>query len=178
MKRDNRCLYNSIRRRLFCPLEYTADHLKRQTAMFICDHKSFFLTYAWRQILVEYNQDQSKNFSFKDYLLHLLQSDTWGDELVLSVVSIMWNVKVSAIFPRTLKKYHIRHAVQDLTKVEVVVINTGGMHYSAVGKGCYHVLWVVFIVKRVATMYSGVAPVAKIGTLCDPIRGVIVVAFG
>ena len=131
--------------------------------MFICDHKSFFLTYAWRHILVEYNQDQSKNFSFKDYLLHLLQSDTWGDELVLSVVSIMRNVKVSVIFPRTLKKYHIRHAVQDLTKVEVVVINTGGMHYSAVGKGHYCVLQVIFMVKRVATMYSGVTPVTKSG---------------
>ena len=164
-------MYNSIRRRLFFPLEYTADHLKRQTVMFICDHKSFFLTYAWRHILVEYNQDQSKNFSFKDYLLHLLQSDTWGDELVLSVVSIMRNVKVSVIFPRTLKKYHIRHAVQDLTKVEVVVINTGGMHYSAVGKGHYRVLQVVFMVKRVTTMYSGVAPVAKIGMQCGPILG-------
>ena len=120
---------------------------------------------------MEYNQDQSKNFSFKDYLLHLLQSDTWGDELVLSVVSIMWNVKVSVIFPRTLKKYHIRHAVQDLTKVEVVVINIGGMHYSAVSKGRYHVLRVVFMVKRVATMYSGVTPVAKIRTWCSPIRG-------
>ena len=171
MKRDNRCLYNSIRRRLFCPLEYTADHLKRQTVMFICDHKSFFLTYAWRHILVEYNQDQSKNFSFKDYLLHLLQSDTWGDELVLSVVSIMWNVKVSVIFPKTLKKYQIRHAVQDLTKVEVVVINTGGMHYSAVGKGHCRVLRVIFVVKRVVTMYSGVAPVAKSGTQGDPIWG-------
>ena len=139
--------------------------------MFICDHKSFFLTYAWRHILVEYNQDQSKNFSFKDYLLHLLQSDTWGDELVLSVVSIMWNVKVSVIIPKTLKKYHIRHSVQDLIKVEVVVINTGGMHYSAVSKGHYHVLRVVFMVKRVATVYSGVAPVAKIGTWGDPVWG-------
>ena len=120
---------------------------------------------------MEYNQDQSKNFSFKDYLLHLLQSDTWGDELVLSVVSIMWNVKVSVIFPRTLKKYHIRHSVQDLTKVEVVVINTGGMHYSAVGKGRYHVLRVIFMVKRVTTMYSGVTLVAKIGMRCDPVWG-------
>ena len=120
---------------------------------------------------MEYNQDQSKNFSFKDYLLHLLQSDTWGDELVLSVVSIMWNVKVSVIFPRTLKKYHIRHAVQDLSKVEVVVINTGGMHYSAVGKGRYCVLRVVFVVKRVATVYSGVTPVVKIGTRCGPAWG-------
>ena len=120
---------------------------------------------------MEYNQDQSKNFSFKDYLLHLLQSDTWGDELVLSVVSIMWNVKVSVIFPKTLKKYHIRHAVQDLTKMEVVVINTGGMHYSAVGKGHCHVLQVVFVVKRVVTMYSGVTPVAKSGTQGDPVWG-------
>ena len=171
MKRDNRCLYNSIRRRLFCPLEYTADHLMRQTVMFICDHKSFFLTYAWRHILVEYNQDQSKNFSFKDYLLHLLQSDTWGDELVLSVVSIMWNVKVSVIFPKTLKKDHIRHAVQDLTKVEVVVINTGGMHYSAVSKGRCCVLRVVFMVKRVIIVYLGVTPVAKSGMQGDPIWG-------
>ena len=120
---------------------------------------------------MEYNQDQSKNFSFKDYLLHLLQSDTWGDELVLSVISIMWNVKVSVIFPRTLKKYHIRHAVQDLTKVEVVVINTGGMHYSAVSKGRYRVLRVIFVVKRVGTVYSGAAPVAKIGMQCSPIWG-------
>ena len=128
--------------------------------MFLCDHKSFFLIYAWRHILVEYNEDQAKNFSFRDYLLHLLQNDTWGEELVLSVISIMWDGKVSAIFPKTLKKYHIRHAVQDLSKVEVVVINTGGMHYTAVGKGHYCVLRVVCMVKRVIISYLRVAPVA------------------
>ena len=55
--------------------------------MFMFDHKTFFLTYAWKHILVEYNQDQGKSFSFKDYLLYLLQADTWGDELCLCSVN-------------------------------------------------------------------------------------------
>ena len=74
-----------------------------------------------------------KDYSFKDYVLYLLQSDTWGDELVLSVVSIMWDLKVTLIFPKTLKRFNIRHAEPDLKIVDIVVIHTGGMPYSAVG---------------------------------------------
>ena len=114
-----------------CPLEYTADHLKRQIVLFMYDHKTFFLTYSWRHILVEYNQDQGKGFSFKDYLLYLLQADTWGDELCLSVISIMWNMKVTVIFPGTLGKYNIRHTQKDLEKVDIILINSGGLHYTA-----------------------------------------------
>ena len=107
--------------------------------MFMHDHKTFFLTYSWKLILVEYNQDQGKSFSFKDYLLYLLQADTWGDELSLSAISIMWNMRVTVIFPLTLSRYNIRHNQQDLKLVEIIVINSGGLHYTAVGKGRFRI---------------------------------------
>ena len=135
MKKDNRCLYNSIRKRFRVPVEYTADHLKRQLVNFIVDNKEFFVAYLWKHILYEYNYEGSGHcFSFKSFLIYLLEKATWGDDMSLSVLSIMWNVRATVVFSKSLRKLNLRHSEADLSNVELVVIYSGGSHYSAVGK--------------------------------------------
>ena len=53
-------------------------------------------------------------------------------------MSILFNLRVSVLFPQTLKTTMIRHDFKDLAKIDVLVLHTGGLHYSAIGKGRIH----------------------------------------
>ena len=53
-------------------------------------------------------------------------------------MSILFNLRVSVLFPQTLKTTMIRHDFKDLAKIDVLVLHTGGLHYSAIGKGHRH----------------------------------------
>ena len=45
--------------------------------------------------------------SFKEYLRQLLCHGFWGDEVVLYVVSCMWNMKVTILNMKMLQEYRI-----------------------------------------------------------------------
>ena len=132
MKSNGRCMYNAIRRGIECPLEYTAIHLKRQLVLFMTVHAEFFYKFCYKTILHSYNSS-GKQFSFKDYLLYLLESDSWGDEVVLNTVSFMWNLTITVICAQSLARIPIRHREQDLEKVHLLLLYSGGVHYSAIG---------------------------------------------
>ena len=156
------------------PVEYTADHLKRQVVSFVVDHKEFFLAYLWKHILYEYNYPNSGHvFSFKSFLLYVLEKATWGDDMTLSILSIMWNVRATVIFPKSLCKLLLRHSEQDISNVELVVIYRGGSHYSAVGmySGQYHVCWVRDEVFQVTTGVSWFGATVKNGIKRNRISG-------
>ena len=53
-------------------------------------------------------------------------------------MSILFNLRVSVLFPQTLKTTMIRHDFKDLAKIDVLVLHTGGLHYSTIGKGRHH----------------------------------------
>ena len=120
--------------------------------MFMATHAEFFLKYCWKTILYNYNQGQGKQFSFKGYLQFLLDRNTWGDESILKVISIMWDLTVTIIYPSTLAKHNLRHHEDDLSKVDVLVLYSGGVHYSAIGT--YGVTYAYY---GVAIMDFGVA---------------------
>ena len=122
-----------------CPAEYTSTHLKRQIIHYLALRAKEFVLYCNNHILHEYNNEvQRKNFSFKTYLLYMLEESSWGDTITLYAMSILFNLRVSVLFPQTLKTTMIRHDFKDLAKIDVLVLHTGGLHYSAIGKGCHH----------------------------------------
>ena len=118
-----------------CPLEYTSTHAKRQILLFMATNAEFFSKYLHRYIFYNYNNPmQKKNLSIKGYLKYMLEKDSWGDEAILYAASIMWDLSISILFPKTLRTYNLRHSINNLGKVDLVVVNTGGMHYTAVGE--------------------------------------------
>ena len=129
-------MYNAFRRRFNTPMEYTATHLKRQLIHFMALRADVFARYCNDHILFEYNNPQlNKNFSFKDYLLYMHQDHSWGDACILNAASLLFEVSISVLFPKTLKHLNLRHTENDLTKIDVILLNSGGQHYSAIGKG-------------------------------------------
>ena len=127
-------------------MEYTATHLKRQLIHFMALRVDVFAKYCNDHILFEYNNPQlNKNFSYKDYLLYMHQDHSWGDACILNAASLLFEVSISVLFPKTLKHLNLRHTENDLSKIDVILLNSGGQHYSASGKGRRRSYWVVFV---------------------------------
>ena len=117
-------------------MEYTATHLKRQLLHFMALRADIFSKYCNDHILFEYNNPElNKGFSFKDYLLYMHQDHSWGDACILHAASLLFEVSISVLFPKTLKHLNLRHHENNLSKIDVILVNSGGQHYSAVGKG-------------------------------------------
>ena len=71
--------------------------------------------------------------TYKSYCQALLNKKFWGDEVILYVVSCMWNLQITVFNSCTDEEYHIRHnAIMDQADVNLVL--NGGMHYSTGGK--------------------------------------------
>ena len=41
-------------------------------------------------------------FSLCSYLQHVLTPDTWGDEITLTLVSMIWQIRVTVVYAETL----------------------------------------------------------------------------
>ena len=72
-------------------------------------------------------------FSLVGYLRALLRRKFWGEEMVLMIVSMMWQVGITVITGETLRCIKFRHG-NALPKANVVVIRSGENHYVPAGK--------------------------------------------
>ena len=72
-------------------------------------------------------------FSYKTYLVKLLERTFWGDKVVLWSVSMMWGLKITVLNSKTLQEYRVRHDVA-IKHVDVALVYNASTHYSAAGK--------------------------------------------
>ena len=129
------CLFHSIRRHLNCPKEYTSVHLKRQIIVFLIDNAQYYMddqnfiealrgTYGW----------DGKGLSLIGYIEQLLNPDAWGDEICLTIISHMWAVCITLLYPMEAnREYRIRHD-GDLAQCDMPLLYSGQSHYSPIGK--------------------------------------------
>ena len=66
----------------------------------------------------------------------MLEESSWGDTIILYAFSILFNLRTSVVFPKSLTSTLIRHEIKDLARVDVLLLHSGGLHYTAIGKGC------------------------------------------
>ena len=68
--------------------------------------------------------------TYKSYCRHLLDKKFWGDEVVLYVVSAMWNLlRVTVFNSKTDEEYWVRHNMV-MGHADVNIVFNAGMHYS------------------------------------------------
>ena len=159
VQRRGACQFAAFRRGLDCPMEYTNTHLRRQLVMEMVNHKEFFLPqlspaisggYGGKLSAEEYSQREKEGllteatqqayaepgpFSFLMYLEHVLKRDSWGDEITLVVLSMVFQLRITVITVPSLHGDPIRHT-NNLDKTDVVLLRSGGNHYLSAGE--YH----------------------------------------
>ena len=150
---DGSCLFSSLRRIIPAPFEYRNIHLRRQLVVMLVNHKAFFFnllkehirgTYGFPRLSEEEYQQKYDNglltdqevqdhncpgpFSFHSYLSALLNPEMWGDEQVLCLCSMMWQIGLTVMSAETFTQIRFRHR-SSLEKADGVLVMCLGQHY-------------------------------------------------
>ena len=151
-------LFASLRMGIDCPLEYSNNHLRRQIVVTVTKNPEFFWPMLALYIMGNYEHlrlsksvyDQRKKdnvltqqekddyeapglFSLVGYLRALLKRKFWEEEMMLMIVTMMWQVGITVITGETLRCIKFRHS-NALPKADMVVIRSGGNHHVPAGK--------------------------------------------
>ena len=154
------CMFASLRRCIDCPLEYSNTHLRRQLVVTVTENPEFFWPVLSQHIKGNYGhlrldtatfnkktqdgtitQQEREDyecpgpFSLVSYLKALMKRTFWGDEMVLMISSMMWQVGITVLTGETLRCIKFRHS-NALSKADIVLIRSGNNHYVPAGK-CY-----------------------------------------
>ena len=83
-------------------------------------------------------------FSYLRYLEHILQRDSWGDEITLVVLSMVFQLRITVVTVPSLHGDPIWH-INMLEKSDIVLLRSGGNHYLSAGMyACSIVFLVLF----------------------------------
>ena len=152
------CLYASFLRGTDCKREYATMHARRQIVMEVCKQPKFFYNYLKFSIASVYGQVRPDEqelarkekkgkitglqsgdyrlpgpFTFIEFLEHILEDGTWGDDHVLTLMSCIWQIKITILNAQTLGEIRIRHNTR-LEDVDLIVVQIAGDHYMGCGK--------------------------------------------
>ena len=150
---DGSCMFSSLRRIISALFEYRNIHLRRQLVITLANHKEFFFnllkehirgTYGFPRLSDEeyqrrYNEGlltdqevQDHNcpgpFSFHSYLSALLDPEMWGDEQVLCLCSMMWQIGLTVVSAENFTQIRFRHR-SSLERADGVLVLCQGQHY-------------------------------------------------
>ena len=149
--KDGDCLYHSCRVAMDLPQEYVPMLMKRQTIVFMAQNAKICSeifnptiqgTYGDPRMDPEQFESLKKAkalspkqiakqelpgpFSYLGYLKHQLKEGSWGDEIMVTAMSMMWQITVTILYAETLTEHRIRHD-RLLGQVDMVVVFCGRM---------------------------------------------------
>ena len=165
VQRRGACQFAAFRRGIDCPMEYTNMHLRHQLVMEMIRYKEFFLPhlmdaisggYGGKLSAEEYSHREKKGlltaatrqaymepgpFSYLMYLEHILKCHSWGDEITLVILSMVFQLRITVVTIPSLHRDPIRH-VKTLEKSDIVLLRSGGNHYLSAGMySCRFSFW-------------------------------------
>ena len=151
------CIWASVLTGTDVKKEFASMHLRRLVVMMIGAYPNFYYNYLKYSLATTYGQDRPTEeeiarrekegtitseqahyyrlpgpFTFAEYVQHLLTDGTWGDDHVLTLVSLLWQVKITILNAATLGETRIGHN-ERLSDAELVVVFIGGDHYMGTG---------------------------------------------
>ena len=119
MEPDGNCLFNAILQQAsHDPVLYTPDHLHHQTAYHMLKNANLFYEYVAQELI---DGDES----YESYVTNIFNGKIWGDDLMASAVSHMWNIPISVVSPE-LNTIHLFHD----TTPKIVIMANGDNAYS------------------------------------------------
>ena len=147
------CLYAAVLRGTDIRREFTTIHLRRMLVMLIAKHPHFFFEFLKVPLSKHYGHDRDPPeevdrqeaagecteqhardqrlpgpFNLITFCEHLLTNGTWGDDLILTLISCMWQIRITSVNATTLGETRIRHNLP-LEKADLVLIFTMGDHF-------------------------------------------------
>ena len=73
--------------------------------------------------------------SFIDWIKLILQESAYGDEIVILVMSLLWQLKITVLYADDLSEKKFRHN-QRITQVDMLLVYSGDtQHFVGTGRG-------------------------------------------
>ena len=166
VQRRGACHFAAFHRGIDCPMEYTNTHLQHQLVMEMVQYKEFFLPhltdaisggYGGKLSADEYSRCEREGlltaatrqayeepgpFSYLTYLEHILKHDSWGDEITLVILSMVFQLRITIVTIPSLHGDPVRH-INTLEKSDIVLLWSGGNHYLSAGMYVCSILFLV-----------------------------------
>ena len=142
------------------PAEYTNTHLRCQLVVFMAENREFLITVLKEHIRgnyghVRFSSEEYKSksadgtitqteiddyqcpgpYSFMTYLQALLAPNFWGDEMVLIVTSMMWQVGITVLSAETLLPAKVCHG-NKVSKSDILLVRSEAQHFVPAGEKC------------------------------------------
>ena len=152
------CLYAVVKRGIDTPADYTNAHLRRQLVLMLLQYPDFFYSLLKNSIMGIHghsrmypaelvqrrlvgsitsqeaaDQRLPGTFRFHSNLQHMATPNIWGVEITLTLISMMWQVRITVVNSESLPQEKI-HPNRSLDSTDLVVVFCGGAHYTGAGK--------------------------------------------
>ena len=154
------CMLASVRRCATIPYEYTNSHLRRQIVMFACNlveclfpmlHVHIKGNYGHARLTKSQYRKKDRDgtvtpqersdfnepgpFSLVSYLEAFLDKGFYGDEIILVLISMMWQIRITVLQAETWMQIKIRHS-NTLALADMVLVLTAHLHYFPASEFC------------------------------------------
>ena len=101
-------------------------------------------------------------FSYLTYLEHILKRYSWGDEITLVILSMLFQLCITVVTVPSLHGDPIHH-INTLEKSDIVLLRSGGNHYLSAGMyACSVSILVLF---HLSSLSAAVVSVLKLTLL-------------
>ena len=129
------CLFFAIWWFLAIPLEYTNQHMRREVVHHLATNMDVYREDLILLVRGIYGAGDPLTTpqSICSYLQELLRINFWADEIVLRVLSLLFNVTITVIRGESGREDRVRHS-RDLSQVDIVLLLAKRGHYSPTGK--------------------------------------------
>ena len=147
------CLLDAVRHGIDLPQECVFQILKRQLIVWLAQNAKFAYEFFYPTIQLTYgcerlpqekydalkaagkltkkqelDQAMPGPFSYLSYLKYQLKDDTWADEIMVAVMTMMWQITITVVHAESLYVHRIRHD-RYLRDVDLVLVFCGNNHY-------------------------------------------------
>jgi hypothetical protein len=135
---DGNCQFHSILEQLDITESdnFTVKDLRHQIVHFMASNpEAIFLSQA-EQIRALYgvrDQDTPGPFSLHSYLVYMLEDKSWGDQITLMAVAMMWGLRLSILNTEGWYTLTFRHHKR-LEHSDIVLVFNGVNHYCPAGQ--------------------------------------------
>ena len=96
-------------------------------------------------------------FSLFSYLEYMLTPYTWGEEIVLTQVSMMWQIRITAVYTERVLQERVRHN-KNLERTDLVVVYCRGTHYIGAAKHSFHLQRWLFSTTEISVYTTEIGP--------------------
>ena len=144
------CLFHAFRKSTICPREFTNTHLRRMVVSFICQNLNFLYPMLRLSIAGNYGHLRLSRTQYEDlrdrnlltpqqreeyltYLENLLKPNFYGEEIVLRILSMLFQVRITVLNSESFIPTKIRH-INKALKADVIFVHVDRHHYIPMGK--------------------------------------------